>query len=483
MQRTNEPDTSLKKILFKEFELQLRPLKLLKEGVPVETPLKSLRLIALLAGREGGLVTHDEIHDELWDGRAMDVQRNTHVCIHQARAAIDAQGAKASLIENVPGQGYRLIAPVSLIAEKPLGHFPPGLSLGGWKQNWMGSWSASLPTLRLILFAILLGPAVMFAAPRESADAESGNVTFAQNAFEEGVILANRDDPDSLRRAIAYFDTAIDADENFADAHIEASMSYWRLGQFGNAAMHARNALKINDGLSDAYTLLGLVNLMHEWEWDSAHQNLARGISRNPDSADAHHGLGTYYVIHGDFESGKNHLRQSYELSGGSDIAETHLGWAHFYAGDFDKAIAACGANLHVDETRTEKRRCYIQALFGAHRYDEAREQIDTFMIEAKARQSDVVSVLNSANNDLMKAFDGWRFRQLSQAKGKFPQSSAQLAFAAAGAGNYDRALFYANLAINERCSMIPFVAVDPVFRPMFDDPDFQSILGKLRLR
>ena len=474
MLKKSETEKAVNKIAFGEFELWMRPLRLTRNGELVDAQLKTLKFIALLARKHGALVTHDEIHHALWNGRAMDVHSNIHVCVRQARAAIGDNAAAPSFIENVPGQGYRFVAPAEILFDR----LPrKSLQFGALhkKQNLIAPACA--------VFALLvLAPAMMFAADQEQLSDHSQKRAIAESAFAQGISLAKRDDLESLRQSITYFDAALEADETFSDAQIAASKVYWRMGQFNDAAASAHEALSINDSLSDAYTMIGLVELMHDWDWDGALNNLARGLSRNTESADAHHGLGTYYAIRGNFELAEKHLQESFRLSGGAPIARAHLGWVHIFAGDYDRAAEVCGQNQGDQAMPPEQHRCFIKALAHTNQFDEARLQISAFMKAGSAKEPEIEKIAHTADADLLAAFDAWRFQTLEQAKGTIPQSSAHLAFAAAGARNYEQALFYARLAINEHCSMIPFIAVDPVFTPISGDPNFQKLVQRLRL-
>src|SRR6516162_4101951 len=95
---------------------------------PVALGSRALGVLALLAERQGQLVTKDEIMTAVWPGTAVE-EGNLTVQISALRRALDQGRAQGSCIQTVPGRGYRFVAPVTrgdAGAEAPISSFGNG---------------------------------------------------------------------------------------------------------------------------------------------------------------------------------------------------------------------------------------------------------------------------------------------------------------------------------------------------------------------
>jgi len=105
---------------------------------PVQLGSRALDLLGLLAGRQGELISKDEIMATVWP-RTVVEENNLTVHIAALRRILDAGRAQGSCIQNVPGRGYRFVAPVRRAdpAALPLGRArgenepPPSLDAAG----------------------------------------------------------------------------------------------------------------------------------------------------------------------------------------------------------------------------------------------------------------------------------------------------------------------------------------------------------------
>jgi DNA-binding winged helix-turn-helix (wHTH) protein/TolB-like protein len=71
-------------------------------------PPQPARLLALLAERQGAVVTREEIRERIWPDTNVDFDASLHFCIRQVRTALGDSASQPSYVENVPRRGYRL---------------------------------------------------------------------------------------------------------------------------------------------------------------------------------------------------------------------------------------------------------------------------------------------------------------------------------------------------------------------------------------
>jgi Tol biopolymer transport system component/DNA-binding winged helix-turn-helix (wHTH) protein len=107
-----------RKVRFESFELDLDTSELRKNGRRVRLQDQPGRLLALLAGRPGELVTRTEIQKTLWEeGRFVEFDHAVNTAIKKVREALEDDPETPRIIETLPRKGYRFIAPVEWVEE------------------------------------------------------------------------------------------------------------------------------------------------------------------------------------------------------------------------------------------------------------------------------------------------------------------------------------------------------------------------------
>src|SRR6185312_337453 len=86
-------------------------------ATPVHIGARAFQLLCLLVERRGELVSQHEIMKAIWPKTNVE-QNNLSVQVATLRRALDANGGRASAVQNVPGRGYRFASQVSSHAGK-----------------------------------------------------------------------------------------------------------------------------------------------------------------------------------------------------------------------------------------------------------------------------------------------------------------------------------------------------------------------------
>lgn len=99
---------------FDGFDLDTRTLELRRDGLPLALRPQPCRLLRVLAGRPGVLVTRDELRDQLWPaGTYVRFDQGLNSCMRQVRHALGDQHDRPRFIETLPRRGYRFLLPVT----------------------------------------------------------------------------------------------------------------------------------------------------------------------------------------------------------------------------------------------------------------------------------------------------------------------------------------------------------------------------------
>ena len=110
-----ELNTPPKRYAFADFILNAQDGILVHRGHKVRLQDQPLRLLVLLVGRAGDVVTREEIQAHLWPQNTyVEFDKSLRVAVSKVREALRDSADRPSYIETVPRRGYRFIAPVSV---------------------------------------------------------------------------------------------------------------------------------------------------------------------------------------------------------------------------------------------------------------------------------------------------------------------------------------------------------------------------------
>jgi DNA-binding response OmpR family regulator len=101
---------ALMPLQFGRFSLDPGEYRLLRDGRPLALSPRPFDLLVALTARAGQLVTREELLREVWKDTVVE-QSSLNAAMSVLRQALGDDAA--SLIETVPGRGYRFIAPVT----------------------------------------------------------------------------------------------------------------------------------------------------------------------------------------------------------------------------------------------------------------------------------------------------------------------------------------------------------------------------------
>src|SRR3954468_9137095 len=135
--------------LFEDFRVDRRGGVLFRrdpQGVFVPLPIgrRAVGVLGVLVEHPGDLVTRDEIMDAVWPGTVVE-DGNLSVQLSALRRVLDNGRSEGSLIQTVPGRGYRFLGQVTSDRPDP----PPSAapSRNGYGDADPDLPDASLPTL------------------------------------------------------------------------------------------------------------------------------------------------------------------------------------------------------------------------------------------------------------------------------------------------------------------------------------------------
>jgi serine/threonine protein kinase/tetratricopeptide (TPR) repeat protein len=208
-------------------------------------------------------------------------------------------------------------------------------------------------TIAKTLQARLTGAEKTAIAKRPTANPE------AYELYLKGRFFWNKRTAADLRKAIEYFNQALDKDPSYALAYAGLTDAYLVLSQYGaaspadsfpQATAAAKKAIELDDTLAEAHTSLACSLAYYDFDFEQSLKEFQRAIELNPNYATAHHWLsnGVLSAL-GQFERAIAEGKRAVELDPLSLIINTDLGQDFFYSRRYDEAIAQLRKTIEMD--------------------------------------------------------------------------------------------------------------------------------------
>jgi DNA-binding winged helix-turn-helix (wHTH) protein len=129
---------------FGTFELDIDAERLLRNARSVRLQPQPFRLLCLLAGQAGRVVTREEIRAALWTSDTfVDFEQGVNFAIKQVREALGEDADHPIYIQTIPKRGYKFVAPVEVVGIQPV-QAPPQARTDGTLSKLLWSHIAEL---------------------------------------------------------------------------------------------------------------------------------------------------------------------------------------------------------------------------------------------------------------------------------------------------------------------------------------------------
>ena len=177
-------------------------------------------------------------------------------------------------------------------------------------------------------------------------------------AFEfylQGRYLWNRRDTESLKKAVAVLELAVQREPGFARAHAALGdalvllPAYAEPEIYARARSHAEESLRLDPRLADGHLVLALIAHNHDLDWARADAEYRRALALEPENAMALHRYGEILAAWGDFDRGIGLLLRARELDPVSPILGVDLAKGYWFARRSREAEQTARAVLHEE--------------------------------------------------------------------------------------------------------------------------------------
>lgn len=297
---------------------------------------------------------------------------------------------------------------------------------------------------------------------------------------------------DSINRALALFQQAVERDPGYAAAYSGLADCYSSLGfsfDVGSqrpaevqpkAKAAAMKALELDDSLADAYTSLAYVKLNFDWDWPGAEVEFKRSLQLNPAYANGHHWRAHLLLSSGRLSEALAESKRALELDVLSPIMNVHLGWHYLYARQYDRALDQLTKTLELDPNYGLAHWYRGLAYQQKGMYTEALREL------AKARNLLKHTPIVEADIGHLHAVSGSKTEAESVIAWLKKESARRyvnpfaIALIYVGLGRNDQGFEWLDTAFRERSDMLVYLRVDPRLDSIRPDPRFALLVGRV---
>jgi tetratricopeptide (TPR) repeat protein len=170
----------------------------------------------------------------------------------------------------------------------------------------------------------------------------------ARDLYLKGRYEWNQRTPESLNRALSFFNQSIAHDPGYANAYAGLADTYDLLREystapdmdvFPRALAAARKAVELDDSLADAHSSLAFAEMYGSWEFADAEKEFRRAIELNPGDPQVRRWYANAFGVNGRFAEALEQMEKAQELDPSSRATLADKGYLLYNAGETQKGI------------------------------------------------------------------------------------------------------------------------------------------------
>ncbi len=301
----------------------------------------------------------------------------------------------------------------------------------------------------------------------------------------------NKRTEDSVRKALGYFQQAIDKDPTYAQAYAGIADCYNILGYYNaqppeeaypKAKAAAIKALQLDDSLAEPHAALGVFKRDFEWDWPGAEEQFQQAMALNPGYVEARHWRSTLLSMLGKQSDALQEKLKALSMDPLSVVIKTDLARMFYFSRNYDEAIAQYRAALDMDSSFAFAQLWLAQAYEQKGMFEDAvrtleeavNKSVDSSYALAKLGHAYAVS---GQLANAMKVFV--KMQTLSTRRYVSP---CDMALVQIGLGQNDEAFTWLDRALESRSLWLGYLNVEPQFDPIRADKRFLRLRASVGL-
>jgi len=317
-----------------------------------------------------------------------------------------------------------------------------------------------------------------------SLPAHEQHNTEGYDLYLQGLYFSNKGSEEDLRRALSFFQRAVEEDPTFARAwtgiakvwYFLADVYVKPLDAYPASKEAALKAIALDEKDAEAHCYLSESKRVLDWDLAGADAELKRALQLEPNSAPAHFFLALLPLFRGELKEGLRLVLEAKKLDPVSPIT-SYVATAAYLANDqIDDAISEGQRTLQLDPNYF-----YLDSDLAAA-YREKGNFAEAIALYTKAQDA---THLPSSGLAITYARMGRQndarniFAQLVQAREKRYVSAPLIAAVSTAFGDKEEAFRWLERAFAEHSGVLQWIAFLPEFRALRSDARFPHLLRR----
>jgi serine/threonine-protein kinase len=291
---------------------------------------------------------------------------------------------------------------------------------------------------------------------------------------------------ESVRKAVTFFNQALEKDPTYALAYAGLADAYYGLSNLylpPREAMPrvreaAQRAVALDDSLAQAHTSLALVLVWYDWDFAAGEREFRRAISLNPNDSEGHRLYGNFLLATGQLNRALTEMKLAEQIDPLSAPASWDVGRVLFYSGRFGEARAQARRALELDDR-------FANAFF-----------LLAQIADREGNTADALSLMQKAmslggRTPLLVSMWGYinaRAGQTQEALASIEELKRRpsytlplfLARVNAGLGHNEEAINWLEQAYTDRSESIVWLKVDPSLESLRSEARFKELVKRV---
>ncbi len=295
--------------------------------------------------------------------------------------------------------------------------------------------------------------------------------------------------PPEIRKGIAFYQRAIDADPLYATAYAGMADAYRTLPitsdvapdeAFPKAKAAAQKALEIDDQSAEAYIVLGWIESWYEWNWNESENYLKKALQIKPGSSEAHRAYAHLLSQIGRHDEAVEEIKKAREADPLSLIINALEGQFLFYAGREPEAIERLNKTLEIEPNFWVAHINLAKIYINQKRFDEAIKEA-RIADELSGGNSETLSLLGYAQAQSGQTGEARStLEKLKSAATAQYSPDYNIALIHNGLGEREEALNSLEKAFQSRDVRLTLLKIDPKWNDLRGDPRFVELMRRM---
>jgi tetratricopeptide (TPR) repeat protein len=298
----------------------------------------------------------------------------------------------------------------------------------------------------------------------------------------------NKFTDEGMKKAIQYFQQAIDKDPTYALAYAGLADAYHELSDSSppremmpKAKAAAMRALEMDDSLAEAHAALGWVKWQYDWDWSGAEKEFQRAIGLNPNYAIAHGMYALYLTSLGRVDEGMAELKRALELDPLSLIISANLGDVFQFSRHYNQAIEQYNKTLEMDKNFALAYRSLSDAYWNNGMYADAVRAWQKSLITEGSSQLAAKMGEAYSRSGYKGALQAWLQYSIGSSNRAY-LAPASVAAVYLRLGEEEHAFEWLEKAYQAHDGWLVYLKVDPSFDNLRSDPRYADLLRRMGL-